>query len=401
MKINKYILPALLAFSLTFPSCGDSSKGKKQEEAHEEEHEEDVVTINKQQNKVLKLKFDTLSKRNLNNFVQTTGQITVQAKNKASISFPIGANVSKVYVVQGQRVSKGDILAKLTHPDIIEIQTQYQKALSNLKFLKKDFERQELLLKNNVASGKQYQRIKASYMNIKSEVAGLTNKLSLLNIPADIVAQGTIIQNITLKSSITGTISKVNINLGKFIEPQQELFEILNTKDIHVDLKVFESEIQGIKTGNKVIFMLNNNTNDEFKAKVTSIASSVNESTRAITVHAIVQENTHKLIPGMYVSARILTKNIQEYAIHESAIVKQNNKHFVFIIDNDDHDEHNKTKNDGAIRLKMLEVKTGIKDMGYIQISFFEKQKANIQVAQNGAYYLLAEMNKSETEHVH
>lgn len=406
MKIYKYILSSAFLLSLALVSCTNTSEEKKHghDEEKEESHEENVVTISKQQNKVLNLEFKGLRKRNLNNFVKASGKIEIQAKNKASISFPIGANISAVYVVQGQKVSKGQILAKLNHPDIIEMQTQYQQALSNLEFLKQDFERQELLLKNNITSGKQYQKVKADYMSVKARVAGFENKLSLLNIPSKLVAEGKIIKDISLRSSINGTISKVNINLGKFIEPQQELFEILDTKEKHVDIKVFEADIKDIKVGNEVIFTINNSDKDEYKAEVTSIASSVDEHNRAITVHAVIINNNNTLIPGMYVSARILTSTKEIYAISESAVVIKDNKSYVFIIDNDQHedkDEHGHDDKEGSIKLKMIEVKTGIKDMGYIEIAFYENQKSDIQIAQNGAYYLLAEMNKSETEHVH
>lgn len=429
MLIKKYILPIAIVSSLVFFTACDSGKAAKSnteehgEAGHEEEseHEENVVKISKMQNEVLKLKFDHIKTMNLSEFITTTGKLQVPPENQASISSPIGANVVSILVSEGDMVRKGQILATLSHPDLIQLQVDYQESVNQLEYLKKDFDRQEMLFKNNVASGKKFQQVKSEYFSIKSKSKGLEAKLALLNIRSEAIQNGDILYTIPLIASISGSVSAVEVNLGKYVEPQTELFEILNTSKLHADLKVFESDIAKLNLNQKVIFQFNDESNKTYTAKVTSIGKSFSENPRAITVHAKVEGDNQELIPGIFITGKIITGKQELLAVPEEAVVVEGDKSFIFILDNDheeeghehgekgdghkeekDHD-HGEEGHDGGekVALKMIEVATGVKDRGYIEIKPFVKLDSEVLIAQNAAYYLLSEMKKGEAEHSH
>ena len=436
MTFNKYIIPAIvLSTSLFFVSCNSKSPNVVIEvKDHEEEgHEENVVSISEAQDEVLQLKFEHLQKMNLSEFVKTSGKLQVPPQNQASISSPIGANVASINVIEGDVVRKGQVLATLTHPDLIQIQVDYQESVNQLEYLKKDYERQEMLLKNNVASGKQFQQIKAEYLSLKAKNKGLEAKLQLLNINPSLVKAGNINNSVPILATISGAVSKVEVNLGKYIEPQTELFEVLNTDELHADLKVFESDITEVKKGQDVIFQINNSNGNAYNAKVTTIGKSFEENPRAVMVHSTVSAKNTGLLPGIFITGKIMTGENQVLAVPEAAVVTEGDKSFIFVVSHEeeeehghgneadtheeeghahdegedhkeekDHDHGNEDHDDGAkITLKMIEVITGVKDRGFVEIKSLQKLNDETLVAQNAAYYLLAEMKKGEAEHSH
>lgn len=421
MKINKYIIPAIIFSSSLFLVSCDSKPQKvliEIIEPEEEGHDENIVRISKEQDEVLQLKFEHLKKMNLNEFVSTSGKLQVPPQNQASISSPIGANVASINVIEGDVVRKGQVLATLTHPDLIQLQVDYQESINQLEYLKKDYERQEMLLKNNVASGKQFQQVKSEYLSLKAKNKGLEAKLRLLNINPSALKSGNIINNVPVLATISGAISKLEVNLGKYIEPQTELFEILNTDELHADLKVFESDITKVRTGQAVVFQINNQNGKSYHAKVTTIGKSFEENPRAVMVHSTVSTKNTGLLPGIFITGKIMTGESKVLAVPEAAVVTEGDKSFIFIVSYEEEHEHGKEadghkeedehghgdeahEGGAKITLKMIEVLTGIKDRGFIEIKPLQKLDDKTLVAQNSAYYLLAEMKKSETEHSH
>lgn len=416
MKFNKYIIPALvLSTSLFFVSCESKPQKVTIEVSipEEEGHDENIVRISEEQDEVLQLKFEHLQKMNLSEFVSASGKLQVPPQNQASISSAIGANVASINVIEGDVVRKGQVLATLTHPDLIQLQVDYQESVNQLEYLKKDYERQEMLLKNNVASGKQFQQVKSEYLSLKAKNKGLEAKLRLLNINPSVVKSGNIINSVPVLATIDGAISKVEVNLGKYIEPQTELFEVLNTDKLHADLKVFESDITKVRTGQEVVFQINNQNGSSYTAKVTTIGKSFEENPRAVMVHSTVSAKNTGLLPGIFITGKIMTGENEVLALPEAAVVTEGDKSFIFVAshqeedanahkEEDEHRHGNEGHEGGAkITLKMIEVITGVQDRGYVQIKPLEKLDNEILVAQNAAYYLLAEMKKGEAEHSH
>ncbi|WP_321282459.1 efflux RND transporter periplasmic adaptor subunit [Marinifilum fragile] len=423
MKINKYIIPVIIfSNSLFFVSCDSKSQKVIIEvnEPKEEGHNENIVRISEEQDEVLQLKFEHLKKMNLSEFVSTSGKLQVPPQNQASISSPIGANVASINVIEGDIVQKGQVLATLTHPALIQLQVDYQESINQLEYLKKDYERQEMLLKNNVASGKQFQQVKSEYLSLKAKNKGLEAKLQLLNINPSSVRNGNINNSVPVLSTISGAISKVEVNLGKYIEPQTELFEVLNTDELHADLKIFESDITKVKKEQDVVFQINNQNGKSYKAKITTIGKSFEENPRAVMVHSTVSTKNTGLLPGIFITGKIMTGESQVLAVPEAAVVTEGDKSFIFIVSHEEEDEHghneeanthkeedkhghgDEAHEGGAkITLKMIEIVTGVKDRGFIEIKPLEKLDNETLVAQNAAYYLLAEMKKGEAEHSH
>ena len=95
-------------------------------------------------------------------------------------------------------------------------------------------------------------------------------------------------------------------------------------------------------------------------------------------------------------------------AVPKDAIVTEGDKSYIFIVDNDEHGHKEEKENDEhehktniAVKLKMVEVIKGISDRGFIEIKPLVNLDRDVHIALNGAYFLLAEMKKSEAEHTH
>lgn len=221
LKIYKWI--GLLLLVITMTACGDtknetSKKGDEHSESeskhsdgehNEENHAEgEEVMLTARQYEALQMSIDTLQTRSMSGYIEANGQLEVPPQNEATITTVIGANVVSIEVIEGDEVKKGQAVAYISHPNIIEKQTMYLNAYSNSQFLKKSFDRQKTLYGAGVASGANFQSAEAEYKASLAMVNGLEAQLKQLNINASGVRNGTIYQRVALRSPIEGLYKK-------------------------------------------------------------------------------------------------------------------------------------------------------------------------------------------------
>ncbi|MAT54902.1 MAG: efflux transporter periplasmic adaptor subunit [Saprospirales bacterium] len=398
-NLKSYFL--LLATGIFLASCGftttdDHAQGD-DDHAHGEAGEEgnvgeEMVTLTQQQFDALGIRVDTLPSRKINNYVLANGQLKVPPQAEAAVTATIGANIALIKVIEGDRVRKGQILAYMKHPNLVTLQTDYLNSWNQLNYLEQEYKRQKKLYEKEIGAGKEYQKAKAEYQVMKGTVEGLAAQLKLLNLNTQDILDGKIAVQVPVVSPINGHIQKVKVKTGQYVEPQTELFDIVNIDDIHADLMVFEKDIHKVKKGQKVRFTFESLPYEELEAVIFAVGKSFEQDPKALHLHAEIDNKKGLLIPGMYVHGRILTDDTKATAIPESALVRDGDRFFIFSAEKADSDYW---------RFKPVEVVAGNDDDGWVEIKLLEPLPANSRIAWNNAYYLLAEMKKEETEHSH
>lgn len=396
MKNTLYIL----LLSLITISCGDKESQNKEDghienqekstESEEEHSDIEEAMLTAQQFDALKMKIDTLASRNMSGYVEANGTLEVPPQGEAAITSVVGANVVSIEVIEGDKVNKGQVVAYLSHPNIIQMQTDYLNAYSNSNFLKKGYERQQKLYDAGVGSGVNFQKAEAEYDASKAMVNGMAAQLKLLNISSTSVANGTIAQRVALRSPIEGYVQNVGIKTGQYVEPQTELFEIVDTHHVHADLMVFEKDVYKVKKGQKVTFSIQS-VDEELTAEIYSVSKTFENNPKAVHVHAEIENKKGSLIPGMYIQGRIQIESSKTKALPESAIVKEGDRFFVFSAEKENDDWS----------FKPVEVLLGEKDGEWVAVNFSEEIASNTKFAYNNAYYLIAQMKKGEAGHSH
>ncbi|MBL4587345.1 MAG: efflux RND transporter periplasmic adaptor subunit [Flavobacteriales bacterium] len=437
MKITKikYIIGILVIAAFT--SACNSSSEKEEHGGHDEhgeegghggheEHEEGTVSLTEQQMDAIGLKIVKLEKRNMDIGVQVTGILELAPQDRADISPILGGIVKEINVIEGDKVTKGQTLAVLEHPDFIQLQQDYVNSINTLEYLEKEFARQKRLYEEKVGSGKEFQKISAEYNTKKSSVKALAIKLGMLGLNAAEIANGTIFPVVTIVSPMRGTISLVETNVGAYVEPLTKLFEVVNNDELHADFRVYEKDINKVSVGQTVFFNTTSHIGQEFEAKIHAISPVFEADPKTLHVHADISNSKSNLIPGMYIKGRIIANNVLTTVLPEHAIVTNEEKAYIFVKsggkehdhgheetagkDEHDHGHAEEKKEDdhghsdheeGKWTFEMVEVITGFTSNGLTEVKLLQPLAEDAQIAGNGAYYLLAEMGKGETEHTH
>lgn len=350
----------------------------------------DEVMLSEKQIETMGIQLGLVEKKNLTNLVKANGFIILPPQQKANVSTFIGGVVKSVNVIAGDQVKKGQTLALLQSPEYIQLQEDYLKAKSNLAFLEKDYARQKEMLGDSATSEKLVQQAQNNYNATRATVLSLQNKLKLLGISANDLDNGNMAAAISVASPITGYVQKVNVNVGKFADPALVMFEIVNSHQLFIDLQVYEQDLDKIKAGQKVLLSLPNQNAPIGEATIYAIDKSLDSATKSITVHAKITKNGNAdLIPGIYVNASIQTGDNTVTAVPDAAIYKEGQTENIFIL--------SKIKNEGQNKkyfFSAKEVKTGVSNAGFTEVTFLENILPNAQIVTKGTYYIVSEKNK-------
>lgn len=385
-----------------FTGCGSKSSTevetteKGQVQVEEELSDEGEVHLSELKKNSIGIKVDVIPTRPLSGVVEANGQLEVPPQHEATVTAILGANVTAIKVIEGDKVKKGQTLATLAHPNLSRLQSDYVRAYHQLQFLQKEYERQKKLYDENVGSGKVFQQTQADYLSMKGEVKGFEAQLGQLSLNIAKVQNGDVYQNVPVVSPIDGYIEKVKVQIGQYVDPQKDMFMIVNNEHIHADLMVFEKDVHKVKKGQDISFTVESVPGVTLKAKIYSVGKQFEQNPKAVHVHAEIEKKNDFLIPGMYINGRIHTGEKAVLALPESAVIEEEGKSYIFTVT-----PPNEDNNEMEWGFKAVEIRTGLVDDGWVEIKLLEPLPEKTKVAWDNAYYLIAEMKKGSTEHGH
>ena len=255
MNIKSYTI--VIVLSIIIAACGTSTESgdavdNSSQQASLVEKMEFHLTAEKYNQ--LNFGISILMQRNMSASVEVSGSLEVPPQNEAIVTAIVGANVEKILVIEGEQIAKGQVLAYLKHPELITLQTNYITVINELGYMKSSYERQKKLYDENVGSGKDLQESESKYMAKKGEFKGLEYKLKMLGLKPESIANGNIEELIPVRAPIDGYIQNVRVKTSQFVQPEREMFEIINIEHVHADLMVFEKDVHLVKKGQKIIF---------------------------------------------------------------------------------------------------------------------------------------------------
>lgn len=399
--MKQKLFSSFIIFSLAavlFSSC--SSTEKPEPVAEEKKTEETgTVELTEQQFKTVNIQYGAVEEKNLSSVIRASGEIEAPPQQLATISSPYGGVVKQISLLEGKLVSRGQVIAVLENPEFIQLQQDYLDFKSQLSYLKEELDRQQELAKENVNAKKTLQKAGSEYNSMVAKVQGLRSKLQLININPDNVGSANLSSRTNIFAPASGYVTKVNVNVGKYVNANEAIAEIADTRELHVELAVFEKDVPKIKVGQKVRFVLNNETKERL-AEISLIGREISTD-RTVRVHCRLLKEDKELLPGMFLKGIIETGLATTTALPDKAIVLAAGKSYIFIALGSETKEEKKIADSTAekhIAFKQIEVTTGVSENGYTEVILPEGFDKNSKVVVNGAYDLLSKMNNVEEE---
>lgn len=377
---SNFIIKTILLFvaSTFIVACGNN----KTEEKAAETANPAMVTLTNEQLTNAHLVLGKLEQKSISSILKVNGKIDVPPQNMVSVSVPLGGYLKSTKLLPGMHVSKGEVIAVMEDQQYIQLQQDYLMAKAKLNFIQNEYNRQKELNQSKASSDKVFQQTESEFISQKITLKSLAEKLKLIGLHPETVNENTISKSINIYSPINGYVTMVNVNIGKYTQPSEVLFELVNPSDIHLALTIFEKDLAQIEIGQKLVAYTNNKPNEKHPCEIILVGHSVSKD-RITEVHCHFLDYDRTLLPGMYMNAEIELKNNKANTLPVDAIVRFEGNQYVFVA----NDKNN---------FEMMPVTVGATENGFIEI-LNVKDFDDKQIVTQGAYNLLmTSKNKAE-----
>src|SRR5574344_417168 len=389
MKTTKILIIGFTLLSLV--ACMNKKKVK---DNASKPQNNNLITINQTQMQAVGISLGKVEQRNLNNAIRVNGQLALNPQDRADVTSLAQGMISRILVIEGSHVSKGQTLALITNTQIVELQKNYLVASKEKNNAQQEYLRQKELSSQGAGVQKTLSQAQTAYEIANAQVQGIAEQLRQLYINPAQVAKGKMVTHIPIKSPISGIVDKIKVNTGSYVDMQSVLMNIINNANLHCDLKIFEKDIQYVKVGQKVDMQLVNQKDIHLEGTIYETTSSFESETKAILVHAkLTQKPKIKLMPDMYVTCMINTGRRTVEAVANDAIESMEGKKYIFQLVKTGIE--NKEK---IYYFKKVEVITGTTELGYTQITPVKPIEPKAVIVSANAFYISSMLSSGDEE---
>ncbi len=367
------------ALIVLLAACGSK---KEEEKATPKPEVANLVTLTAAQLASAKLETGKVEEKSISTIIKVSGKIDVPPQNMVSVSMPLGGFLRSTKLLPGMHIIKGEIIGVMEDQQYIQLQQDYLTTRSKLVYLEAEYNRQKELNQSKATSDKMYQQTQMEFQTQKINLGALAEKLKLIHINPQNVSEANISKSVNIYSPITGFVSRVNVNIGKYVNPSDILFELVNPDDIHLNLQIFERDLPKLAIGQKLVAYSNNDPKRKHLCEISIISHDLSPE-RTADVHCHFEDYDKTLFPGTYMNAEIKLRSQQSPALPEESIIVYEGANYVFVQKSTD-------------KFLMTAIEAGTKENGFVEI-MNSSSIAGKTIVTKGAYTLLMALkNKPE-----
>ena len=409
-KVSQPMLIAILIV-LTFVICfaiwtGTASedthaKGEHAEEGHHEEDdhehanktetetahaEEGEIQLTQQQLQEHDLKIETVEIGFVEQMMALPGKLVVNTDQQAHVSPNFSGHVEQVTVALGQPVQRGQTLAVLSVPELIDQHANLRLAQAQLDLARQDYQREQQLWSQGISAKQDYLRAENSYRQAQISVQSAQARLTALGTDQRKAGQ------FIIRAPISGVISQKDIVVGENVQLADQLFVIEQLKDVWLEFNL-PSQFIGQIQNQQLLQFKANGIEHVYEAMVQSLTSQADAQTGALVVRAKLKQHAAELRPNVMVNVLLPSQAQKEgLRVKKTALQRIEGQQVVFLVE---------TAEKGQIHLKKQAVTVGQQSSDGQWVAIESGLKVGQSYISQGSFVLKSELEKDEAGHEH
>jgi len=324
--------------------------------------------------------------------IEVTGQVAINEERSVRVGSLFTGRILEVPVRTGDRVRKGQPLAKMHTHEVHEAQAEYAKALAELNQRKKQAEyaktlldRAERLYQAKALSLNELERAKLEFNTAREEVARAEAERERaighrehLGLPDNLDYD----QPVIVRAPAPGIVIKREITPGASVNPGDNLFFISDLSSVWVIAQAPEKNLPALKIGAQVQIKVAAYSNESFTGRITRIGEMLNPETRTVEVRSVVDNRSGKLKPEMFATISLAGDGKRDAMMVPNAALQQMDEQTVVFVAH------------GNNRFEQRMVRTGRKQGSLVEV--IDGLAHGEQVVTDGSFQLKSEFSKDQ-----
>ena len=259
----------------------------------------------------------------------------------AMASSQLGGRIVRLHVEPGQTVAAGEVLAEVDSLELQTLRLELLNAQNDLQLSEKLVKETEEVSRNGAISMQRFLELQSKLAQDRSNLELARSKWLSLQLSPDSlkkVLEGNIdpsLHYLPIASPIAGTVIHADLTIGKIVDPNEHLFEIVNLPKIWVKVGVLERDLSRLETGQTISLSLTAYPKEVFQTKIEAIGHYLDPGTHLGTAWASLQNPTGKearFLPGMSGQVRLsLSGGGKKLVVPATAVIRDGAERYVFV----------------------------------------------------------------------
>jgi len=277
-----------------------------------------------------------------NHYLELQGD--VMTKQNVLIYPEMPGTLNRVYVKEGQKVNKGQVLATI---DDGGLSSQLAQMKTQTELARTTFERQKRLWEQNIGSEIQFLQAKTQYESQTSAVKQMESQVG----------------KSTIRAPFSGIIDDVIKDQGTVVSPGpgSEVFRIVNLSDMYVEVQVPEAHLANVTKGKDVEIFLPV-LGSTIQTKVRQTGNFINPGNRAFNIEIPVPNNEGNIKPNLTAVAKINDYTNESAILIPQSVVSENatGEQYVYLTKQND--------SENELTAKRVIIKLGLTQGDYVEV---------------------------------
>ncbi|MFI5103007.1 MAG: efflux RND transporter periplasmic adaptor subunit [Terriglobales bacterium] len=323
---------AASAIMLALAGCGGSGANTSANSSSAKSSENaELFTIPQEQ--MAHVQVLTVQPTTLPRTLRLTGAVAYNSFRTTPVITQVSGPVSRVVVVPGQKVQKGEPMLYVASPDYSQLRTNYLKAKEAYALAQKAYARARDLYEHKAIAEQNLEQAESAEILASGDLASAQAALKVMGITdPDSLMQGPPSLEVPVRAPISGQVVEQNVSAGQLIQPgTTQCFVISDIGSVWVLVNIYQKDLPHVRVGDTVTIQTDTYP-EVFHGRISYVAASLDPNTRTLQARIETANPGEKLKKDMYVVATVNAGTIPNaIALPDAAVLRDSeNQPFVY-----------------------------------------------------------------------
>ena len=329
----------------------------------------------------------TFSKQNLQSTIPAVAELILAKEHTAQVSTLTDGIIQTIKVSTNQYVNKGQVIAVLYKPGLLDIQQEFLTIKSKIPFLKAENDRYKSLASENATAQRNAQKAAADLSEAETNLSLLSARLKHFNIRPEQVRPDQLITSIEVTAPISGHVTNMQLSPGSSVGPGTSICTISDFSKVNPVVFIYEKDIPVVKAGAKINLHFLSAPERTYSATITSLGGAIDRERKAMPAFARFDEPVSGLVEGAVMEAQItMSKDQLMDVLPIDAVIREGDGEFIFVMTD-------------QLKFHKVGVRTGKSDGRFVAVTPLESIEQPDKIVVKGAYYVSAQGTQLDHEH--
>ncbi len=330
--LQRTLLSMLLGTSvLMLPACGDKAPTTPAAASAEA----DPLSVVIKPEMATQFKVSPLQMQEITPWLEISGRIEANDRSVTRIGAAVTGRVTEVLAEVGDRVQRGQALARVASSELTSAQMGFLKAHSGASQAERAVDRARQLIQADVIGSAELQRRESELAVARAELRAASDQLRLMGLPQDAIDrlkdQGTLHPVAAVSATLAGVVIERKVSNGQVAQPGDHLFTVADLDTVWVVGALPEQTARSVQTGQTVMIEVPALGNRSLSGKIVYVGDTVSPETRSVTIRTQVDNPKRDLKPQMLATMRVRGGTQETLAVPAQAVVRENDRDHVFV----------------------------------------------------------------------